>query len=74
MEYSFFFNGYLFYFLATLGLCCCMAFSLVVTSSWSYSLAVVGRLPIAVATYVARGSRVCRLQCLRLPGSGAQAQ
>ena len=50
------------------------AFSLIVMSSWSYSLAVVGRLSIAVATHVARGSKVCRLQCLRLPGSGAQAQ
>lgn len=51
----FLFNVY-FIFLATLRLCCCMDFSLVVTSSWSCSLAVVGRLPMAGASLVARGS------------------
>ena len=36
-------------FLAVWGLCCCMGFSLVV-ASWCYSLAVVCRLLIAVAS------------------------
>ena len=48
-----------FIFLATLGLCYCTAFSLVVMSGWSYSLTVVGRLPIEGATLVARGVYSC---------------
>ena len=39
-------------FLAVLGLCCCVGFSLVV-ASWCYSLVVVCRLLIAVASLVA---------------------
>ena len=43
-----------FLFLAVLGLCCCVGFSLVVASG-AFSLAVVHRLLIAVASLVAQG-------------------
>ena len=59
-------------FLAVLSLCCCTGFSLVVESE-GYSLAVVVRLLVAVASLVgSMSSRVCGLQLLLLPATGAQ--
>ena len=55
-----------------LGLCCCTGFSLVVESE-GYSLAVVVRLLVAVASLVgSMSSRVRGLQLLLISASGAQ--
>ena len=64
--------GQLLMFLAVLGLHCCTSFSLVAVSG-GYSLVTILSLLIAVTSLVwSTGSRVLRLQSLRLPGSRAQ--
>ena len=70
----FFFLSFYFIFLALLGLHCCVGFSLVAVIIGS-SLVPVRELLIAGASLVAgTGFRVCGLQQLWLPGSGAQPQ
>ena len=70
----FFFNFYLFLFLAVLRLCFCMGFSLAAVSR-GYSPAAVHRLVTADPSLVARhGLSGTWAQDLRLPGSRAQAQ
>ena len=70
----FFFNFYLFLFLAVLHLCFCMGFSLAAVSR-GYSPAAVHRLLTADPSLVARhGLSGTWAQDLRLPGSRAQAQ
>ena len=58
-----------------MGLHCCLTFYLVAIISGSYSLAVLFRFLIAVASLVlSTGSRALGLQWLGLPGSRVQAQ
>ena len=57
-------------FLAVLGLCCCLGFSLVAASGGGYSLVAVRGFLIAMLLLLwSTGSRMCRLQELPLLGS-----
>ena len=68
MPFISFFNDFIYLFLAVLGLRCYMSFSVVVVSG-GYSLAVSYGLLIVALLWYSMGSRVLRLQQLRLPDS-----